>query len=87
MVRKQVYITKNQDEKLKALAAHSGRTESEVIREAIDAIPETAQTRREAGERLISMIRERAAAYPDGGSTERWRREDSYDEPLSRFSH
>lgn len=35
MVRKQVYIRRDQDERLKAAAAATGRTESDLIREAV----------------------------------------------------
>jgi hypothetical protein len=40
MVRKQVYLGRDQDRKLKALAARRGCTESEVIREAVDRLPD-----------------------------------------------
>ena len=36
MVRKQVYITVEQDEKLKRLAQARGQTEAEVVRDALD---------------------------------------------------
>ena len=38
MVRKQVYITAEQDEKLKAAAAELGVTEAELVRRAVDAL-------------------------------------------------
>jgi hypothetical protein len=40
MVRKQVYLAHEQDRKLKALAARRGCTEAEVIREALDRLPD-----------------------------------------------
>ena len=40
MVRKQVYLERRQERKLKALAAHQGRTEAEIIREALDRLPD-----------------------------------------------
>jgi hypothetical protein len=40
MVRKQIYLEVHQDRKLKRLAATRGRTEAEVIREAVDQLPE-----------------------------------------------
>jgi len=40
MVRKQVYLLRGQDQKLKRLAARRGCTEAEVIREAIDYLPD-----------------------------------------------
>ena len=36
MVRKQIYITQEQDERLKRLAAERGKTEAEVVRTALD---------------------------------------------------
>lgn len=40
MIRKQVYLEREQDRKLKSLAARRGCTESELIREAIDQLPD-----------------------------------------------
>ncbi len=41
MIRKQVYLESKQDAKLKRLARASGRTESELIRQAVEQLPET----------------------------------------------
>ena len=40
MVRKQLYLAQQQDRKLKALAASRGCTEAEVIRDALDQLPD-----------------------------------------------
>lgn len=40
MIRKQVYLAREQDRKLKALAARRGCTEAEVIRDALDRLPD-----------------------------------------------
>src|SRR5438067_1026629 len=40
MIRKQVYLGRHQDRKLKALAARRGCTEAEIIREALDRLPD-----------------------------------------------
>src|SRR4051794_15029960 len=40
MIRKQVYLGRAQDRKLKRLAGDLGRTESELIRAAIDQLPD-----------------------------------------------
>jgi hypothetical protein len=40
MVRKQIYLRQAQDRKLKALAAVRGCTEAEVIRDAVDRLPD-----------------------------------------------
>jgi hypothetical protein len=124
MVRKQVYITKNQDEKLKELASELRLTEAELIRRAIDRLDEAPENERDwdvvlklvekltrrripAQESLpvgradiykdyprhldpdawleeLVFIEERERLLPAGGSTQHWRREESYDEP--RFS-
>ena len=40
MIRKQVYLEPRQDRKLKAIAGRRGCTEAEVIREALDRLPD-----------------------------------------------
>ncbi len=44
MIRKQVYLERRHDRKLKALAELRGCTEAEVIREALDRLPDPAGT-------------------------------------------
>lgn len=79
MVRKQVYIERAQDEKLKRLARRRGVTEAQIIRKAIDELDDNELTQRE-WEELLSFMKERAATMPrsDGGRT--WTREELYDE-------
>ena len=43
MVRKQLYLAQEQDRKLKALAASRGCTEAEVIRDALNRLPDPDQ--------------------------------------------
>jgi hypothetical protein len=40
MIRKQVYLEQAQDQKLKRLASQRGCTEAELVREAIDQLPD-----------------------------------------------
>ena len=40
MIRKQVYLGRQRDRKLKALAAQRGCTEAEIIRDALDRLPD-----------------------------------------------
>ena len=40
MIRKQVYLERDQDRKLKALAARRRCTEAEIIRQALDRLPD-----------------------------------------------
>lgn len=42
MIRKQFYIAPEQEAKLKRLAKAAGRSEAEIVREALDALPEAA---------------------------------------------
>ena len=46
MIRKQVYITADQDAMLKRLAEARGQTEAEVVRDALDLVNELAYERR-----------------------------------------
>jgi hypothetical protein len=52
MIRKQVYLGKEQNRKLKALAARRGCTEAEIIREALDNLPEP-----DSDEEFIARLR------------------------------
>ncbi|HEY4685051.1 MAG TPA: ribbon-helix-helix domain-containing protein [Dehalococcoidia bacterium] len=80
MIRKQVYIEPEQEEKLKRIAKALRVTEAELIRRGIEELPELAapESREEAVRDLLCMMEERAARLPKGGGTTRWRREDLY---------
>ena len=66
MIRKQIYIERSQDEKLKRLAATQRVTEAELIRRAIENY--------DGGEQSIRMIREVATEqYAASTAKERWR--------------
>jgi predicted DNA-binding protein len=86
MVRKQVYLEPNQNERLKAWAEETGKSEAAIIREALDRWLE--QERKlhdteEAWEEVTTYVRERAAQGPvPGGRT--WTREELYEDPASR---
>jgi predicted DNA-binding protein len=119
MVRKQVYITQEQDERLKRLSQRLGITEAELIRRAIDGFGDDEGhpdwdvavelfeklTRRHVASdeplpwsrsdiyrdrprtldpsawlEELAFIEERERLLRQGGSTKRFRREDSYDE-------
>ncbi|MCL6528236.1 MAG: ribbon-helix-helix domain-containing protein [Thermaceae bacterium] len=41
MIRKQIYLAPEQEAKLKRLARATGRSEAEIIREALEALPES----------------------------------------------
>lgn len=86
MVRKQVYITPEQDEKLKRLAKKRGVTEADIMRQGIELIEAETESeeerRREAGKKLVAFLRQRAATVP--GRTGKWTRDDAYDDERSR---
>lgn len=77
MVRKQVYLRPDQDRKLKKLAKKEGRTEAEMIREAVDQLAK-AKEREAAWEAEWKMIMERLKLAPVPGGRN-WKREDLYD--------
>ena len=86
MVRKQIYITPEQDAKLKRLARRRGVTEADVVRDAIDLVEAQAESeeerRREAGRKLIEHLKRHAATHV--GTTDKWTREDAYSDERSQ---
>jgi predicted DNA-binding protein len=86
MVRKQIYITPEQDATLKRLAKKRGVTEADVVREAIDKVEADAdaaeERRRKAGDELVAHMRRHAATHV--GTTDKWTRDDAYDDERSR---
>jgi hypothetical protein len=87
MVRKQVYIEPRQDELLKAWAEETGKSEAEIVREALDRWLASERRRREAEaawEEERAFIEARMAEGPlANGRT--WTREALYEERLSRY--
>lgn len=87
MIRKQVYIEPMQDTVLKKRSRMLGITEAEVIRRAIDTQVVLMHSRvrdPEAWEREKAFIAERMAGGPVSGGR-KFRREDAYEERLSRY--
>jgi hypothetical protein len=90
MIRKQIYIQKRQQTLLKRLAKARGTSEAEIIREAIDqqAAGGTAHQLpldEAAWEQARAFIEKRRKQGVQGQPYQ-WRREDAYDERLSRFN-
>jgi predicted DNA-binding protein len=88
MVRKQVYLTPEQDRRLKEKAKAQQRPEAEVLREALDAgfaqQRDTESVRREAWERQLEFMRARLAL--DVTQQPRtWTRDDLYEERMARY--
>jgi len=88
MVRKQIYLEKKQDEKVKRLARDLGVTEAEVLRRSIDNFEPsviTEEERRAAGMKLIEMLKQRLIDHPVG-TVDKFDREELYAERLGRLS-
>ena len=88
MVRKQVYITNQQQRLLKRRAKALGVTESEVMRRGIELASTSRRSfpfDREAWEDALLFMKERARLkVPQTGRS--WTREELYEERLERFS-
>jgi hypothetical protein len=86
MVRKQVYIEPEQDERLKRRAQALGVTESELIREGIDLVtkPGVLAEDRALWQAELEFMRARARLKVPPGPRG-WTREELYDERLSRY--
>jgi len=85
-IRKQIYLEKRQNQKLRRLAEARGVSEAEVIRELIDA--QTSYTPnpelppdRAAWESILAFARKRAAGQPY-----KWNRQELYDEREERLA-
>jgi len=89
MVRKQVYITTEQDRKLKECSKRLGVPEAEVIRRGIEFIDDEAATqeadRRAAWQIVLDSMLRRAEMFPEGGSTDKFDREEVYADRLDRL--
>lgn len=89
MLRKQIYVQKHQQVFLRRLAKERGVSEAELIRDALDRhlgmsaprpfIPDPA-----AWEEILRLVESRRA-LASTGKPYRWRREDAYEERMSRF--
>lgn len=87
MVRKQVYIEERQDRSLKELAKRTGRTEADLVREAIDRIILTGPEPRAnpaAWEEIKRFIEHRMRTVKVAPQKRSWTREDAYDRKVFR---
>lgn len=87
MVRKQVYLEPRQDRQLKHWAEKTGKTEAEILRQALDDWLVSERQRREAQaawEEVQAAIEERKTEphVPEG---RKWTREELYQERLDRY--
>ncbi|HLE91193.1 MAG TPA: CopG family transcriptional regulator [Anaerolineales bacterium] len=89
MVRKQIYIQKSQEERLKKVAEARGVSEAEIIRRALENELKRAGYRRaydnEAWKRLDAAIQEMDKLPPVPQEKRDWKREDLYEERMKRY--
>jgi hypothetical protein len=91
MLRKQIYIEKRQRTLLKRLAKKRGVSEAEIIRQAIDheaaGRPDPVlPLDQDAWEEALAFMQARRKLGVQG-TPYQWRREDAYEERLSRYDH
>lgn len=89
MIRKQIYIQKSQEERLKRVAEERGVSEAEIIRRALENELKRAGYRpaydREAWQRLEAAIHEMDKLPPVPQKKRDWKREDLYEERMKRY--
>ena len=90
MIRKQVYIEPRQDALLKRLAQTYKLSEAELIRQAIDrqlgtGLGPELPPDPDAWEQAYQFMLELQARGPIAGQGRTWKREDLYEERLSRY--
>ncbi len=89
MVRKQIYIEKRQESLLKKWARRRRVSEAEIIREAIDKqLGEAAQSFHpdpQAWEQALAFMKSLHARGPLPNQGRTWKREDAYEERMSRY--
>ena len=81
MVRKQIYLEREQDEQIKRRAAETGLSEAEIIRQMVDrclSAPDVVPPDGDAWERELAFIDSLIAEGPLPGKRT-WKREDLYD--------
>jgi len=89
MIRKQIYITPQQDAHLKRQARAMRISEAELIRRSLAQFEESSvshPTRPEAWQEELKFMKERAARLPGGNGKRTWTREDAYEERLANYS-
>ena len=90
MVRKQIYIRRRQEAALKKVARCRGLSEAEIIREALDGRIDgsragAAPADPSAWAQALAFMRRLQRGQPRKSRQPRWRREDLYEERLSRY--
>lgn len=78
MIRKQIYIAPEQEAKLKRLASTTGRAETDIIREALDALPETTDP-------VLSALLSQGLIEPPGAAITAAQAEATYQKYLKKL--
>jgi len=89
MVRKQIYIQKSQEERLKKVAESRGVSEAEIIRRALETELRVVGYRPaydlEAWERIYKFLQEMEKRGPVPQRKRDWTREELYEERMKRY--
>ena len=89
MVRKQIYIQKSQEERLKKVAEARRVSEAEIIRRALELELDRAGYRMaydtEAWQRVLDFVAEMDKRPPMPQSPRDWTRDDLYEERMKRY--
>jgi Ribbon-helix-helix protein, copG family len=90
MIRKQFYITQQQDALLKRLAKARGVSESAIVRQAIDQLADVPSTSEfhpdpEAWERALQFMLGLRDLGPLDQPATKWTRDELYEDRLSRY--
>ncbi|MCC7189304.1 MAG: type II toxin-antitoxin system VapB family antitoxin [Anaerolineales bacterium] len=89
MVRKQIYIQKSQEDRLKKVAEARGVSEAEIIRRALETELKRAGYRlaydNEAWQRLRAAMEEMDNLPPVPQKKRDWKREDLYEDRMKRY--
>ncbi len=91
MIRKQIYIERRQEARLKRLAKQRGVSEAEIIRRALDRELNTGSTTNvqrnpDAWKQALEFMQSRRQQVTAGEEPYRFRREDAYEERLEQLS-
>jgi predicted DNA-binding protein len=90
MVRKQIYIQKSQEERLKKVAETRGVSEAEIIRQALEIELRSMSVYRPAYDqdtwkKVVAFWEELDQRGPVGPRPRNWKRDDLYEERMKRY--
>jgi hypothetical protein len=90
MVRKQIYIQKSQEERLKKVAETRGVSEAEIIRQALEKELRSMSVYhpaydQDAWKKVVAFWEELDQRGPVGPHPANWKRDDLYEERMKRY--